>query len=85
MTSPPYSTRPEWSDVTPLPQYDGMNPIAPILYTDRYKDATDYFRGILKTGEKSERVLELTEDIIHLNPAHYTAWSALLVSSRLQL
>lgn len=26
-------------------------------------------------GEKSPRVLDLTEDIIRLNPAHYTAWS----------
>jgi protein farnesyltransferase/geranylgeranyltransferase type-1 subunit alpha len=38
------------------------------------KDATDYFRGIVKTGEMSNRVLELTEDIIRLNPAHYSAW-----------
>jgi protein farnesyltransferase/geranylgeranyltransferase type-1 subunit alpha len=34
----------------------------------------DYFRGIVKTGETSERVLQLTEHIIRLNPAHYTAW-----------
>ena len=38
------------------------------------KDATNYFRGIVKSGEKSERVLELTEAIIRLNPAHYSAW-----------
>lgn len=38
------------------------------------KDATNYFRGIVKTGEKSQRVLELTEAIIRLNPAHYSAW-----------
>lgn len=40
------------------------------------KDATDYFRGIIKTGEKSLRVLQLTETIIKLNPAHYSAWYA---------
>jgi hypothetical protein len=40
------------------------------------KDATDYFRGIIKTGEKSQRVLQLTETIIKLNPAHYSAWYA---------
>lgn len=40
------------------------------------KDATDYFRGIVKTGEKSLRVLQLTETIIRLNPAHYSAWYA---------
>jgi len=40
--------------------------------TDR--DATDYFRGIVKAGEMSPRVLDLTEHIIRLNPAHYSAW-----------
>lgn len=38
------------------------------------KDATDYFRGVVKIGEKSQRVLQLTETIIRLNPAHYSAW-----------
>lgn len=38
------------------------------------KDATDYFRAIVKSGERSERVLQLTEELIRLNPAHYTAW-----------
>lgn len=42
------------------------------------KDATDYFRGIIKAGEKSLRVLQLTETIIRLNPAHYSAWYASL-------
>ena len=44
----------------------------PCVFVD--KDATDYFRGIVKTGEMSERVLELTENIIRQNPAHYSAW-----------
>ena len=38
------------------------------------KDATDYFRGIVKVGERSQRVLELTEAVIRLNPGHYSAW-----------
>lgn len=71
---PLYAERPEWQDVTPISQYEGMNPIAPIFYTPEYKDATDYFRGVVKTGEKSERVLELTLAIIKKNPAHYSAW-----------
>ncbi|CAL1699215.1 unnamed protein product [Somion occarium] len=66
---PLFSERPDWTDVTPVPQYEGYNPIAPIFYTPQY-----YFRGIVKTNEKSERVLELTEAIIRLNPAHYSAW-----------
>jgi hypothetical protein len=46
--------------------------VAESVLTD--KDATDYFRGIVRMGERSERVLELTEHIIRLNPAHYSAW-----------
>jgi protein farnesyltransferase/geranylgeranyltransferase type-1 subunit alpha len=38
------------------------------------RDAADYFRGIVKAGEMSERVLDLTEHIIRQNPAHYSAW-----------
>ena len=38
------------------------------------KDAMDYFRGIVKTGELSPRVLELTEHIIRLNPGMYSVW-----------
>ena len=45
-----------------------------MVYYYKDKDATNYFRGIVKVGEKSQRVLELTETIIRLNPAHYSAW-----------
>jgi len=69
-----YADKPEWADVTPITQYEGVAPLAPIFYSPEYKDATDYFRGIAKTGERSPRVLELTEHIIRMNPAHYSAW-----------
>ncbi|KAF8636922.1 hypothetical protein AX17_003173 [Amanita inopinata Kibby_2008] len=69
-----FADKPEWADVAPQEQYEGGQTVASIFYSDEYKDATDYFRGIVKTGEKSERVLELTESIIRQNPAHYTAW-----------
>jgi len=71
---PLFADRPEWADVVPLEQYEGATPIAPIFYTPEYRDVTDYFRGMVKTGEKSPRVLDLTESIIRQNPAHYSAW-----------
>ncbi|KIK98587.1 hypothetical protein PAXRUDRAFT_823701 [Paxillus rubicundulus Ve08.2h10] len=74
MDHPLFADRPEWVDVVPLQQYEGVTPLAPIFYTPAYKDATNYFRGIVKTGEKSARVLDLTENIIRQNPAHYSAW-----------
>jgi hypothetical protein len=38
------------------------------------RDAMDYFRAIVKAGERSQRGLELTDHLIQLNPAHYTVW-----------
>jgi len=34
----------------------------------------NYFRAVLRSNEKSERVLELTTHLLHLNPSHYTIW-----------
>ncbi|KDQ09114.1 hypothetical protein BOTBODRAFT_37357 [Botryobasidium botryosum FD-172 SS1] len=70
----PYAERPDWADVTPIPQHDSLDPLVPIHYTPEYKDATDYFRGVVQAGERSERVLDLTEYIISLNPSHYSVW-----------
>lgn len=44
------------------------------IFASKDADATNYFRAIVKSGEKSSRVLELTENIIRQNPAHYSAW-----------
>ncbi|KAJ1959620.1 CAAX geranylgeranyltransferase alpha subunit [Dispira parvispora] len=38
-------------------------------------EAMGYFRAIMRSNEKSARALELTEEIIWLNPGHYTAWA----------
>jgi protein farnesyltransferase/geranylgeranyltransferase type-1 subunit alpha len=70
-----YSTDPIWSDVIPLPTDEGgPNPLAAIAYAADYEEAMSYLRAVMATNEYSERVLDLTEDVIDLNPAHYTVW-----------
>jgi protein farnesyltransferase/geranylgeranyltransferase type-1 subunit alpha len=70
----PFDQRPEWKDVTPIPQDDGPNPVVPIAYTKKFSQTMDYFRAILKAKEISQRALDLTTEVIELNPANYTAW-----------
>ncbi|KAI9718655.1 MAG: CAAX geranylgeranyltransferase alpha subunit, partial [Candelina submexicana] len=68
-----YSDDPAWSDIIPLPQDDGgPNPLAAIAYTGEYSEAMSYLRAVMAKNEFSDRVLALTEDIIRMNPAHYT-------------
>jgi protein farnesyltransferase/geranylgeranyltransferase type-1 subunit alpha len=70
-----YAENEAWADVEPIPfDEGGPHPLAAIAYPEKYSDATAYLRAVMATGEKSERVLELTGDVIKLNPAHYTVW-----------
>ncbi|EAS30248.3 farnesyltransferase alpha subunit [Coccidioides immitis RS] len=85
-----YSSSPLWSSLTPIPLDDGAKyyaqgsgsgedgdetyPLATITYTEDYAEATAYLRGVMAANEMSERALELTADVIMLNPAHYTVW-----------
>ncbi|KAI5306398.1 CAAX geranylgeranyltransferase alpha subunit [Ascosphaera pollenicola] len=45
-----------------------------ISYPEEYIEATGYLRAVMARNEMSERALKLTEDVIALNPAHYTVW-----------
>ncbi|KAJ6161375.1 Protein prenyltransferase alpha subunit [Penicillium chermesinum] len=73
-----YANDPEWADVTPIPLDDGSNeevmPLASIAYPPEYIEATSYLRAVMAANEMSERALKLTQDVIALNPAHYTVW-----------
>eukprot|EP00045_Choanoeca_perplexa_P012604 m.138305 g.138305 ORF g.138305 m.138305 type:complete len:300 (-) comp16069_c0_seq1:1301-2200(-) len=69
-----FSEDPSWADVTPVPQDDGPTPACSIAYTDEFRDAMDYFRGVMHAKEMSQRALELTTRVIELNAANYTVW-----------
>lgn len=69
-----YSTDPAWSDIVPLPQDDGVNPLSQIAYSEEYAEATSYLRAVMSKQELSPRVLQVTSSVIAINPAHYTVW-----------
>ncbi len=73
-----YANDPEWESITPIQLDDGSDsgamPLASIAYPSEYLEATSYLRAVMAANEMSERALRLTEDVISLNPAHYTVW-----------
>ncbi|CAG0882770.1 unnamed protein product [Cyprideis torosa] len=69
----PFSQRPEWSDVTPIPQDDEPS-IVRINYSKKFEEIFNYFRAIVASGEVSERALALTQEAALQNPANYTVW-----------
>lgn len=43
-----------------------------MLHVDR--QLMDIFRGVIRIEERSERVLQLTEELLAINAANYTVW-----------
>jgi len=68
------SEEPEWSDLTPIPQKEGVEPVVQILYDKEYSDAMGLLRAVMLKGELSARALHLTSLIIFMNSAHFTVW-----------
>jgi len=69
-----FGDRPEFQDVTPVLQDDGPFPVCPIAYNEQFVDTMNYFRAMIQKNERSKRSLDVTTEVILLNPANYTAW-----------
>ena len=63
-----------FEDVTPVLQDDGPNPLVQIMYDPMYVQLMDIFRAILRSNERSQRVLQLTAELLTMNAANYTIW-----------
>lgn len=64
----------EWADVEPIPQDDGPRPAVAIAYSRDFSHAMGLLRAALQRNELSHRSLRLTERVIAMNAANYTAW-----------
>ena len=75
----PLSLRPEWADLAAAVQglMSDAGPGSTVVAIDYSEDDAEtlaYFRAVVAAGETSARALQLTEEVILANPAHYTAW-----------
>ena len=61
-----------FQDIAPI--YVEPAPICSVNYSPTFRDAMAYFRALMAADEVSPRALALTETVIRLNSADYTAW-----------
>lgn len=71
----PLATRPDWQDVEPIMLPTSLSPVVAIKYTTQVTELYSYFRAIRAAKEHSQRALWLTQEVIYINSADYTAWA----------
>ncbi|DBB06477.1 TPA: CAAX geranylgeranyltransferase alpha subunit [Trebouxia sp. C0004] len=67
--------QPDWQDLEPIEQPISLSPVVAIKYTTQVKELYSYFRAIRAAKELSSRALWLTQEVIYVNSADYTAWA----------
>lgn len=71
----PISRRPEWQDVTPVRDPPLPASVVAIDADPAHQDLLAFFWAGVDADERSQRMLDLTEEIIlEFNSAHYTVW-----------
>ncbi|KAF6162178.1 hypothetical protein GIB67_008307, partial [Kingdonia uniflora] len=70
----PFSKRLDFSDLQPILQDDGPNPVVPINYSDDFREIMDYFRAVYLIDERTPRSFAVTTETINANPGNYTVW-----------
>jgi protein farnesyltransferase/geranylgeranyltransferase type-1 subunit alpha len=72
----PITERPEWSGVAPLRQPEPATEVVAICTDPDHADLLGIFWTALTSGERSQRVLDLSEEIIlNYNSAHFSVWA----------
>ncbi|KAL4517688.1 hypothetical protein Ndes2526A_g02072 [Nannochloris sp. 'desiccata'] len=72
----PISQRPEWQGITPLRQPEPSTKVVAIRTDPDHADLLGTFWAALSSGERSQRVLDLSEEIIlNYNSAHFSVWA----------
>lgn len=71
----PLAEQPEWQDVQPIQQPESLSPVVSIQYSEQSREVLTYFRAIRAAKELSARALWLTQEVIYVNSADYTAWA----------
>ena len=72
----PITQRPEWLGTNPLRPPPASNEVVAIQTDPDHADLLAYFWAAMNAGERSERVINLTEEIIlGFNSAHFSVWA----------
>jgi protein farnesyltransferase/geranylgeranyltransferase type-1 subunit alpha len=72
----PISDRIEWQGIAPLCQPEPSTKVVAIRTDPDHADLLGTFWAALRSGERSQRVLDLSEEIIlNYNSAHFSVWA----------